>query len=277
MSQNPKTYLLLLLLATCSFASFAQELDSLKTRKKVLDRLELETSLSLFESQGFNSIPGGGVQLAVYAPFFDGGLRLGLGIGFSKQRYKYDFQDRNDGLLTYSAGYSSNLDMYLLNLDLTIGTDFLRKSDVDLVLDIGTRMYVPLYSSYNFNYSVYPTYSEHHSFEVASTILPSVFGQLSVKIPLSEKSSLSVSYGFSYIFNKLRPKDNSASNGVYHQPDILEGWENNLLEDNLVAIITEPGLEYLDRWTLELPSNIGGQHAFSIGYRYRFGLDKKSD
>jgi hypothetical protein len=277
MSQSPKTYSLLLILVTFSFTLFGQELDSLKTSKKVLDRLELETSLSLLESQEFKSIPGAGVHIGIYAPFFNGGLRLGLGVGFSKIRYRYDFYTRYSGPSGYSDGYNSNLDMYPLNLDLTVGTDFLRKSDVDLILDVGARMYVPLFASYNFNYSVYHTYPEDHSFELASTILPSVLGQLSVNIPLGEKSSLSIRYGFSYIFNKFRPKDNSTSNGVYYQSDIISDNVNGLTEDCLVAVITEAGLQYLDWWKLELPSNIGGQHSFSIGYCYSFGLGKKTE
>ena len=280
MSNTAKTILkqcLFLLFVTFSFSSFGQELDSLKSSKKVLDPLELEMTLSLFESQEFNSVPGVGGQIAVYAPFFEGGLRLGLGVGFSKLRYTYDFETEYSGPLGYSAGYSSNLDMYPLNIDLTVGTDFLRKSDIDLVLEVGTRMYVPLYSSYNFNYSVYPTYPEDHSFELASAVLPCVMGQLSVKIPLSKKSSLTISYGFNYIFNKVRPKDNSSSNGVYYQPDILADWQNERLEDDLVAIITEPGLQYFDSWTLELPSVIGGQHSLTIGYRYTFGQRKKTE
>lgn len=277
MSQNPKTFFLLLCLLTLSFASFGQEIDSLKTSRKVLDNLELETSLSLLESQEFNSVPGASVQVALYLPFFDGGLRLGLGVGFSKLRYSYKFETEYSGPLGYSAGYSSNLDMYPLNIDMTAGTDFLRKNDIDLVLEVGARMYIPLYSSYNFNYSVYPTYPDEHSFELASTILTSVLAQLSVKIPLSKKSSLSINYGFNYIFNKVQPKDNSSSNGVYYQPDILAEWQNERLKDDLVAIITEPGLQYLDSWTLDLPSEIGGQHSLTIGYRYTFGQGKMNE
>lgn len=270
MSQNPKKHLLLACLATFSFASFGQELDSLKTSKKSLDRLEIQTSLSLLENQDFNSVPGGGLQVAVIAPFYNGGLRLGLGVGLSRLSFNYNFDWGHHRVFGPTPSYSSQLDIYPFNLDLTLGTDFLRNSPMDLVLDIGARMNLPMYGNYHFDYNFY-NYPTDHSFEIQTTIHPAVLASLTFSLPLNEKSSLTFGYGFSYTFLPFRPKSNSQSNGLYYQPE-LQGIATPYLEDLILGIVTEPGLNYADMLVLELPSQLGGQHSISIGYRHTFGL-----
>ena len=276
MSQNPKTYFLLLCLATLSIVTFGQEADSLKTSKKALDRLEIQTSLSLLENQDFNSIPGGGLQVAVIAPFYNGGLRLGLRAGLSRLSFNYNFDWGHHRVFGPSPSYSSQLDIYPFNLDLTLGTDFLRNSPMDLILDAGARMNVPIYGNYHFDYNFYNNPSDH-SFEIQATIHPSVLASLTFSFPLNEKSSLTFDYGFSYTFLPFRPKSNSHSNGIYYQPELIE-IDANHIDDILLGIVEVPdGLNYADMLILELPSELGGQHSFSIGYRYTFGLGKKKE
>tara|TARA_R110000868_G_scaffold395678_2_gene667486 strand:- start:409 stop:1248 length:840 start_codon:yes stop_codon:yes gene_type:complete len=267
---------LFLLFVTFSLVSNGQELDSLKSSKKVLDRLELETSLSLLENQEFNSIPGVGLQIAAYAPFFNGGLRLGLGVGFSKLQFGYEFDAGFHRILARTPPYSAQLDTYPFNLDLTLGTDFLRNSPIDLTLDVGARMYVPVYGTYNFDYD-FLNYPKEHSFQVKPSINPAVLASLSFKFPLNEKSSLTISYGFVYAFLPVRPKANSESNGFYYQSEQFPASYDNHLEDNIVGIIADPYINLFKQLILELPSNMGGQHSISIGYRHTFGIGKKTE
>lgn len=274
MSQYLKTYLLLLFLVTFSVASFGQGLDSLKTSKKALDRLEIQTSVSLLENQDFNSIPGGGLQVSVVAPFYNGGLRLGLGIGFSRQTFNYEFDWGQHRILGPTPPYASQLDIYPFNVDLTFGTDFLRNSPMDLILDIGARMNVPMGGNYHFDYDFF-TYPTDHSFKLRTTVNPAVLAGLTFTFPVNEKSSLGFGYGFSYTFLPFRPKANSESNGLYYQSELIPASHDLRLEDNIIGIVTDPGLNYFDMLVLELPKNIGGQHSFTISYRYAFGLGKK--
>ena len=267
---------LFLLLVTFSFVSNGQELDSLKTSKKVLDRLEIQTSLSLLENQDFNSIPGGGLQVAVIAPFYNGGLRLGLGVGFSRLSFSYNFDWGHHRILGPTPPYSSQLDIYPFNLDLTLGTDFLRSSPMDLILDVGARMNLPMYGNYHFDYSFY-NYPTDHSFEIQTTIHPAVLASLTFSFPLNEKSSLTFGYGFSYTFLPFRPKTNSESNGLHYRPEeIPDNYDNNF-EDNILGTLPDAGFDYFEMLVLELPAEMGGQHSFSIGYRYTFGLGKKKE
>lgn len=267
---------LFIFLLTGSLYSTAQELDSLKSSKKVLDRLELETTLSVYESEKFNSMPGVGAQLALYAPFYDGALRLGLGIGFSKLSYAYDFDKGHHHVLGISPPYSSQLDAYPLNVDLTLGTDLLRNSPMDLTIDVGARMYVPLSGAYSFDYDYY-NYPSHHSLPMSFSVNPAAVATVSFKYPFNERSALTVSYGFSYAFLTPRPKANSESNGFHYRSDLVDIGLDNRLEDNIVGIVLDPGLDYFDMLVLELPSSIGGQHSISIGYRHSFGIGKKAE
>ena len=276
MSHNPKTYLLLACLATFSFVSFGQETDSLKTSKKVLDRLEIQTFLSLLESQEFNSVPGVGLQVAVIAPFYNGALRIGLGVGFSRLSFNYNFDWGHHRVLGPTPPYSSQLDIYPFNLDLTLGTDFLRNSPMDLILDVGTRMNLPMYGNYHFDYDFYD-YPNDHSFEIQTTINPAVLASLTFSFPFNEKSSLTFGYGFSYNFLPIRPKPNSQSNGFHYQPDEIPRSHDNGLEDNILGSVPSDGFHYFQMLVLELPAEMGGQHSFSIGYRYTFGLGKKTE
>lgn len=276
MSQNPKTHFLLLCLMTLSLASFGQEVDSLKTSKKALDRLEIQTSLSLLENQGFNSIPGGGLQVAVIAPFYDGGLRLGLGVGFSRLSFNYNFDWGQHRILGPTPPYSSQLDVYPFNLDLTLGTDFLRNSSMDLILDIGARMNLPMYGNYHFDYKFY-NYPTDHSFEIQTSIHPAVLASLTFSFPLNEKSSLTFGYGFSYTFLPFRPKAHLESNGLHYRPEEIPNNYDNNLEDNILGSVPNGGFSYFQMLVLELPREMGGQHSFSIGYRHTFGLGKKKE
>lgn len=276
MSQNPKTYFLLLCLATLSIVSFGQEADSLKTSKKSLDKLELETSVSLLASQEFNSVPGGGFQVGVFAPFYNGGLRLGLSVGFSGQTFSYNFDWGQHRILGPTPPYSSQLDVYPLNVDLTVGTDFLRKSSMDLILEIGGRMNVPLTGNYKFDYTFY-NYPTDHSFQIQSSIHPAAIASLKFSFPLNGNSSLTFGYGFSYTFLPFRPKANSESNGFYYRPEeIPDNYDNNL-EDNILSPVPDVGFSYTRMLVLELPNEIGGQHSISIGYRHTFGLKKANE
>ncbi|MCB0754915.1 MAG: hypothetical protein H6603_08430 [Flavobacteriales bacterium] len=276
MSQNAKTYFLLLCLAVLSIASIGQELDSLKTSKKALDRLEIQTSLSLLENQDFNSIPGGGLQVAVVAPFYNGGLRLGLGVGFSRLSFNYNFDWGHHRVLGPTPAYSSQMDIYPFSLDLTLGTDFLRNSSMDLILDIGARMNLPMYGNYHFDYS-FNNYPTDHSFEIQPSVHPAVLASLTFSFPLNEKSSLTFGYGFSYTFLPFRPKANSESNGFHYRPEEVPDHYDNNFEDNILSPLSNGGFEYFQMLVLELPAEIGGQHSFSIGYRHTFGLGNKKE
>lgn len=284
MSQNPKTYFLLLFLVTFSFASLGQDAEKPNNSKNVLDRIELEATVSFFENQQFNIQPGVGGQVSVNAPLFNGGLRLGLGVGISKLHYQFKVDSGYHDPLGTTPAYKPNFDMTSMSFDFSVGTDFFRKSNIDLILDIGARMYVPLNGNYSFNYPdfdelYYYNYpSDLHSFEVTTKFHPAVFGNLAFKVPISNKSALMVSYGFSLTFLKIQLKNNSYSNGIFYQHEWVSENSDNDFDGYLVGVAPTPIVGMYDYQPLELPSILyGGQHIISIGYRYTFGLSKKKE
>jgi hypothetical protein len=281
MSQNPKTYFLLLCLATLSFASFGQELDSLKTQKRAFDTLQVEVLASLHSSQEFDASLGFGGQVNLYAPFYNGRLRLGLGVGFGKQSFGYQL---NDGRVRIGPiySYSAELDANVLSADLTIGTDLLPKSKMNLTIAAGAKMNYMFNGNYHFNYNLrLSNETNPHSFSANPSIHPAVIASISFDYPVSKRSSLGFSYSFSYSFLTFSLKSNTSSNGLFYQMDwYSEGFASES-QDLIVALPFYEGpddpfnLVYLE--LLELPSNLGGQHSFSISYQYTFGQSRKNE
>lgn len=281
MSQNPKTYLLLAFLVTFSFASFGQEIDSLKTSKKALETIEVEVLASLHASQEFDAALGFGGQVNVYAPFYNGRLRLGLGVGFGRQSFGYQL---NDGRVRIGPiySYSAELDANMLNADLTIGTDLLPKSKMNLTVAAGARLNYMLNGNYHFNYNLrLSNETNPHSFSANPSIHPAVIASISFDYPVSKRSSLGFSYSFSYSFLPFSLKSNSSSNGLFYQMDWYSENFANEAQDLIAAIpfYEDPNdpFNYVYLEFLELPSNLGGQHSFSISYRYTFGQVKKNE
>lgn len=274
MFKNLISYLLLFCIVP--FTSLGQESDTLNSSGKLLDRFELEAIVSLHECQEFNTIPGYGGQVSVFAPFYNDRLRLGLGVGMGKQTFSYELSSgwRRVGPVD---SYSPELNACMLNIDLTIGTNFLPKSKVDLVLSTGFRMNNLLSGNYRFTYNLFES-STDHSFDTRYSIHPGLVSSLSLRFPLSEKSSIGFIYSFSYSFLQFKLKPNSSSNDLYYQMDRFGQSYFNETEDLIIYLpyYDDPAPHYLvyQRF-LELPSNLGGQHSFSISYRYTLDLSRK--
>lgn len=281
MSQTPKTYFLFLCFVTLSITSFGQELDSLKTQKRVLDTIEVEVLASLHSTQEFDATLGFGGEVNVYAPFYGGRLRLGLGVGLGRKSYGYTL---NDGRVRIGPiySYSAELDANMLNADLTIGTDLLPKSKMNLTIATGVRMNYMFNGNYHFDYHVGVSQGvTQHEFSVNPSIHPAILASISFDYPVSKRSSLGFSYSFSYSFLPFSLKSNSSSNGLFYQMDWYPDNFANEAQDLIVAMPFYEGpndpFNYVYLEFLELPSNLGGQHSFSISYRYAFGQNRKNE
>lgn len=279
MLSSPKTYLLLLCLSTFSFASSGQELDSLKSPEKVLDRLELEALVSLHETQEFNAIPGVGGQINLYAPFYNGRLRLGLGIGFGRQTFSYELEE-GEVRLGPIRSYSSQLDANFLNADLTIGSDLLPNSKMKLIIAAGIRMNYLFNGNYHFNFRQVVEESRYQ-FPADPSIHPAVIASVSFDYPITKRSSIGISYSFSYSFLPFKLQPNSSSGTLFYQmewyPEVFTDEAQNLIA-SFPSFVSPDDPFYLIYYDfLEVPSYLGGQHSFGISYRYAFGLGKKGE
>ncbi|MCF8277387.1 MAG: hypothetical protein K9J17_11700 [Flavobacteriales bacterium] len=227
----------------------AQEADSVKKHMTVLERIELESLFSLHVGSGAKV--GGGMQLGVHLPLYNGRLRLGIDAGFG--RHNGAFKADNTTL---------NLQLNMVNLDLRVGTDLLAKHPVDLIVDVGARMFIPTNGLYNFQYYMPYIYADGHYFKIENRPVPAILCGLSFRMPVSFRSILTFSYSFSYTFLSVKPKANTESNGVYYS-DQLENY-----------FVTHPPAPYPpDGKQFEIPI-LGQVHYFRVGYCYRFALRK---
>ena len=176
-----------------------------EAESSVVENLEIQHDILLFVPDRYKLFTSG-ANTSINLNFFSGYLRTGISIGFGKYIFKYS----HENLKQYSnTPYLSTLDFFGLSSSINIGTDFLPKRKLDIILASDVGLLVPFKGEYNYyklvpssSYPYFPT-TVNRQTEVKSKVHPTLSGSICFRYPIGKRSIISAGYRFCRILGTL--------------------------------------------------------------------------